>query len=161
MSRVVPTLACPNLSWTILGWTPWRSLNVRHWLNSLNQKGNKPATISVRYRSANRFFGWCVAEEERTDNPVDRVDPPKIPDTIQAYYQPNEVEKVLKAIGRATAHDLRDSAMIMVLYDSGVRTAELGGMKAEDLDWRDRTILVTGKASKQRGYLLGIRRRKP
>ena len=56
---------------------------------------------------------------------MDHVDPPKIPETIQAYYQPNEVEKALKAIARATPHDLRDSAMIMVLYDSGVRIAEL------------------------------------
>ena len=129
--------------------------HVRHWLNSLHQKGNKPATVSVRYRSVNRFFKWCKSEEERTDNPMDHVDPPKIPNTIQAYYQPNEVEKVLKAIGRATPHDLRDSAMIMVLYDSGVRTAELCGMKAVDLDWRDRTILVTGKASKQRRVSIG------
>ena len=99
--------------------------HVRYWLTRLHQKGNKPATVSVRYRSVNRFFKWCVDEEERTDNRMDHVDPPKIPETIQAYYQPNEVEKVLKAIGRATPHDLRDSAMIMVLNDSGVRIAEL------------------------------------
>ena len=29
---------------------------VRHWLTSLHQKGNKPTTVSVRYRSLNRFF---------------------------------------------------------------------------------------------------------
>ena len=34
--------------------------HVRHWLTSLHQKGNKPATMSVRYRSMNRFFSWCV-----------------------------------------------------------------------------------------------------
>ena len=32
--------------------------HVRHWLVSLHQKGNKPATISVRYRSVNRLFNW-------------------------------------------------------------------------------------------------------
>lgn len=108
--------------------------HVRHWLNILHKKDNKPATVSVRYRSANRFFSWCVAEEERTDNPMDRVDPPKIPDTIKAYYHHHEVEKVLKAIGRSTPHNLRDSAMILFHYDSGVRAAELCGMKVEDLD---------------------------
>ena len=59
---------------------------IRHWLTSLLQKGNKPATVSVRYRSLNRFFNWVVTEEERTDNPMDKVEPPKIPSTIQAYY---------------------------------------------------------------------------
>ena len=86
---------------------------------------------------------------------MDRVDPPKIPSEIQAYYQPHEVETVVKAIGRSTPHNLRDAAMVMVLYDSGVRAAELCGMKVDDLDWRDRTILVTGKASKQRRVSIG------
>ena len=59
---------------------------IRHWLTSLHQRGNKPATVSVRYRSLNRFFNWVVTEEECTDNPMDKVEPPKIPSTIQAYY---------------------------------------------------------------------------
>ena len=129
--------------------------HVRHWLTSLHQKGNKPATVSVRYRSLNRFFNWAVTEDERTDNPMDKVEPPRIPDTIQAYYQPQDVEAVAKAIVRATPHNLRDAAMIMTLYDTGVRAAELCGMKVEDLVWRDRTILVTGKASKQRRVSIG------
>ena len=86
---------------------------------------------------------------------MDRVDPPKIPDEIQAYYAPYEVETVVKGIGRSTPHNLRDAAMIMVLYDSGVRAAELCGMRANDLDGRDRTVFVTGKASKQRRVCIG------
>ena len=128
---------------------------IRHWLTSLHQRGNKPATVSVRYRSLNRFFNWVVTEEERTDNPMDKVEPPKIPSTIQAYYSPHDVETVIKGIGGATPHNLRDTAMIMTLYDTGVRAAELCGMKEEDLDWRDRTILVTGKAGKQRRVPIG------
>ena len=128
---------------------------VRHWLTSLHQRGNKPATVSIRYRSLNRFFGWCVKEQERADNPMNWVDPPKIPDEIQPYYQPHEVEQVVKAIDRASYHNLRDAAMVLTLYDSGVRAAELCGMKVDDLDWRDRTILVTGKASKQRRVSIG------
>ena len=86
---------------------------------------------------------------------MDQVEPPQIPDTIQAYYQPDDVEKVLKSIGRTTPHNLRDRAMILVLYDSGVRVAELCGMKMDDLDWRELTILVTGKAGKQRRVSIG------
>ena len=56
---------------------------VRHWLMSLHQLGNKPGDISVRYRAVKRFFKWAVQEEEREDNPIDRIDPPPIPDEIQ------------------------------------------------------------------------------
>ena len=72
---------------------------------------------------------------------MDRVDPPKISSEIQADYQTDDVEKLVKSIGRTTPHNLRDAAMVFVLYDTGVRAAELCGMKVEDLDWRDRTIL--------------------
>ena len=75
---------------------------IRHWLTSLHRKGNKPATVSARYRSLNRIFNWCVTEDEPASNPMNRVDPPKIPDIFQAYYQPQEVEAVVKAIGRHT-----------------------------------------------------------
>ena len=128
---------------------------VRHWLTSLYQQGNKPATVSIRYRSLNRFFRWCVEEDERADNPMNHVEPPRIPSEIQPYYQPDEVETVVKSINRSTSHNLRDTAMVMVLYDSVVRAAKLCGMKVSDLDWRDQTILVTGKASKQRRVGLG------
>ena len=135
--------------------------HIRHWLTSLHQKGNKPATVSIRYRSLNRFFGWCVAEEERTDNPMDRVDPPRIPSEIQAYYGAGEVATVIKAIPskKPTPYNLRDAAIILTLYDSGVRAAELCGMKVDDLDLRDGTIKVTGKASKQRRVGIGMKTR--
>ena len=128
---------------------------IRHWMTSLHQKGNKPGTVSVRYRSLNRFFNWAVTEEERSDNPMDKVEPPKIPSTIQAYYTPHEVETVIKAIGRSTPHNLRDIAMIMVLFDTGVRASELCGLKVADLSKKYETIEVTGKADKQRRLPIG------
>ena len=129
--------------------------HVRLWLMSLHKKGNKPGTVHVRYRSLNRFFRWCVDEEERHDNPMDRIDPPRLPSVIQPYYTPEDLQKVLKIIGRRTANDLRDKAIILTLFDTGVRAAELCGMRQEDLEWRDRTIFVTGKAGKQRRVSIG------
>ena len=47
--------------------------------------------------------------------------------------------------------------IILTLYDTGVRAAELRGMGTEDIDWRIRTIFVTGKADKQRRVSIGNR----
>ena len=129
--------------------------HIRHWLTSLHQKGNKPSTVSVRYRSVSRFFNWCVEEGEREDNPMERVDAPRIPDTIQAYYMPHNVEAVVKVIDLGTPHDHRGAAIVMTLFDTGVRAAELCGMKFENLNWEEGTILVTGKADKQRRVSFG------
>ena len=129
--------------------------HVRHWLSSLYQAGNKPGGVHVRYRAVNRFFRWCVAEEERPDNPMDHISPPRLPDVIQPYYGPQEVEEVLKTTGRKTGYALRDSAVILCLFDTGVRAAELCGMRANNVNWRDLSITVTGKADKQRRVSFG------
>ena len=71
--------------------------HVRHWLSSLHQIGNKPASVHVRYRSVNRFFKWCVKEGEREDNPVDYIDPPRLPQVIQPFYEAQDVEAILKS----------------------------------------------------------------
>ena len=66
--------------------------HVRHWLSSLYKAGNKPGGVSVRYRAVNRFFRWSVGEGERADNPMDAIEPPKIPDTLQPHYTGEDVE---------------------------------------------------------------------
>ncbi len=129
--------------------------HVRHWLSSLHQNGNKPASVHVRYRSVNRFFKWCVKEGEREDNPVDYIDPPRLPQVIQPFYNPSDVEVVLKAIGTQNPYALRDTGVVLTLFDTGVRASELCGMKVEDLDWKELSIKVTGKAGKQRYVGIG------
>ena len=74
---------------------------------------------------------------------MDRVDAPRIPATSQAYYLPHEVEVVVKAIDLVTPHDNRDAAIIMILFDTGVRAAELCGMKLASFNREEGTILVT------------------
>ena len=87
---------------------------------------------------------------------MDNIDPPQLPDEIQPYYQPEEIRAVLKAIGNGRSiHEHRDKAIILALFDTGVRASELVGMLAENVDWREKSILVTGKAGKQRRVSIG------
>ncbi len=72
-----------------MGFPPLATMDkdhVRHWLTSLYRAGNKPGGVHVRYRAINRFFRWCIAEGERPDNPVDSIDPPRLPDVIQPIF---------------------------------------------------------------------------
>ena len=49
------------------------SEHVREFVGNLYASGNRPATVSNRYRALKRFFGWLRDEGERTDNPLDRI----------------------------------------------------------------------------------------
>ncbi len=140
------------------GLTEVTTEHLREWFNDLYQRGNKPATVSVRYRAMQQFFKWLVTEGERKDNPLERVAPPKVPEELQPDYKPEDIEAILAAIP-ANSKDpllLRDRAILLTLYDTGLRGAELCGVMVDDLDWRELTITVRqGKAGKQRVVSIG------
>lgn len=112
----------------------------------------------MRYRSIARFYKWLVAEGERRDDPMQRIPAPRIPQTLQPHYTAEEVRRVLAPFS-PTSRDpliLRDRAIILTLFDTGVRGAELCGAELEDLDLRQFTIAVRqGKAGKQRRVAVG------
>jgi integrase/recombinase XerC len=132
--------------------------HLREWFNDLYQRGNKPATVSVRYRALQQFFKWMVVEGERQENPLARVAPPKVPEVLQATYDPKDLETILNLIPQ-TARDLltlRDRALLLFLYDSGVRGAEACGIMEDDVDWGELTVIIRqGKGGKQREVAIG------
>ncbi len=54
--------------------------HIREWLNALRERGNKPATVNTRYRAASAFYQWLVKEGEVRENPVARIEPPRVPE---------------------------------------------------------------------------------
>ena len=67
-----------------------------------------------------------------------------------------DVERLLEAAGYAgTALALRDRALLEVLYATGARISEAVGLDVDDLDLLDKTVLLTGKGSKQRRVPVG------
>ena len=133
--------------------------HIREWLNSLRERGNKPATVNTRYRAVSAFYQWLVKEGEIRENPVARIEPPRVAETVQVYYEAQEVEAVLRALrGRRVrgVDAARMRAIVVVLFDTGLRASELCGLKVADLNWDNQTILVRrGKGGDDRVVSLG------
>jgi integrase len=101
--------------------------------------------VNTRYRSANAFFNWLVTEGEIQGNPLTRIAPPRIPEAVQPYYTQEDVQKVLKALNgrRLKGVDAaRPRTIVLVLFDTGLRTSELCGLRTEDVDWDSQTVTV-------------------
>jgi integrase/recombinase XerD len=127
--------------------------HLREWFRSLYEQGCQGSTVSVYYRAAAVFYKWLVAEGERPDNPLSRIPPPRVEVKIQAHYTPEDVALVLKRLPHATRdwRALRNRAIVLTLYDTGLRGAELCGLRREDLDLRDLGLRVQrGKGGKWR-----------
>jgi site-specific recombinase XerD len=115
----------------------------------------KPATASVRYRALHSFFKYGVDEGELTRSPMDRMTPPHIPDQPVAVVRDDEVRALLATCVSRQLEDLRDKAIILMLYDTGMRRAELLGLRLADLDLDQQVAFVTGKGRRERACPFG------
>jgi len=131
--------------------------HLREFLGNLYARGNKPATVSNRYRALRRFFDWLREEGEVSESPMSRIKPPQVPAQVLPHYDAGEVEAMLRACDHSTLAGARDRAIILMLFDTGMRGGELAGLNLADLDLGRGTVLVRGKGGRERVVSIGSR----
>jgi len=129
--------------------------HLREFFGALYAIGNKPATVSNRYRALKRFFSWLREEGEVTDNPLTRIKSPHIPSQVLPHYAANEIEGIVRVCNPNTLSGARNKAIVLMLLDTGMRASELLGLDFEDIDFERGTALVRGKGGKQRMVSIG------
>jgi len=103
-------------------------------------------TVNTYCRGVKAFWAWLKAEGITTKNPLAAVPAPKLPKRLPKTYTEEEMSRVLRA---AEGSD-RDSAMVYLFLDSGMRLGELAGLNKADVDTRAGQAKVLGKGSKER-----------
>ena len=93
----------------------------------------KPATAHNRYRALHRFFRWCGAEGKLKASPVANMKPPAIPEAPPDVLGEDQLRRLLKACEGPGFAERRDSAILRLLLDTGIRWGELAGPKIENI----------------------------
>jgi len=118
--------------------------DIRRWLMS---RDIKPVSVGIDVKNLRTFFRWVVDEGYRQDDPMDRISTPRVPEPPPRALRRAEIHRLLEAAKQSP----RDTAIILVLIDSGIRASELGSLTREDLDLEDLSITVKfGKGGKGR-----------
>jgi site-specific recombinase XerD len=117
----------------------------------------KPATASVRYRALQTFFRWAVAEGELEASPMATMRPPHVPETPPNVYTDDEIHRLLAACEGRAFEDRRDTAIVRLFLDTGMRLAEAAGLRVADVDLEQNIALVLGKGRRQRACPFGRR----
>jgi integrase/recombinase XerD len=101
------------------------------------------------------FFHFLVSEDLATADPTSTLMAPRTGRPLPAVLQLAQVERLLAAAAGSEPVNLRDRAILEVLYGCGVRVSELCGLDLPDLDPADASLRVRGKGSKQRVLPIG------
>ena len=115
----------------------------------------RPNTASNRYRCLQVFFKWAVEEGEIEESPMRAMKPPHVPDVPVPVLTDDQVTRLLKACDGKGFDERRDTAMIRLFLDAGLRRNELTSMKVEDVDWDHNVVLVLGKGRRPRSAPFG------
>ncbi|MBE0599076.1 MAG: site-specific tyrosine recombinase XerD [Desulfuromonadales bacterium] len=101
------------------------------------------------------FHKFLLTEGVAATNPTTRIEAPKSLHPLPHTLSPSEVERLLAAPVGEESRDLRDRAMLEILYATGLRVSELVGLQLGDLQLDIGYLIAFGKRSKQRIIPLG------
>ncbi len=135
--------------------------HVRSWLANIQSTGASRATLARRIVSIRAFTYWAASEGWIISDIGANLAIPKPHKTLPEVLSHSETDIVLQAIqakrdSQPTALNIRDLAMIEVLYASGIRVSELCGLRLADFDQSRYTLQVLGKGNKERVVPIGI-----
>ena len=115
----------------------------------------RPASAANRYRSLQQFFKWLVDEGEVRESPMARMKPPTIPETPPPVIRQEDQRKLMAACSGSGFDERRDTAILLLLVDTGIRRAEIAGLRLEDIDWDHEVAAVVGKGRRPRTIAFG------
>jgi site-specific recombinase XerD len=132
--------------------------HVRRFLAHLATRRYARTTIARKASAVRAFFTDAVRRGELERSPATGIAPPKRPKTLPKALSAAGLSRVLDALPTDTPLDLRDRALLEVLYASGVRVAELAALTTADLPQGD-FMRVVGKGERERVVPLGAQAR--
>jgi len=118
----------------------------------IGNRGYARSAVRRKIAALRSFYRFLKAEGKRQDDPAVDLEPPGRDKLLPKVLKEREVERLLRTpAGWQTQWlNVRDRAIMELLYASGIRRAEVVSINLEDIDLSTRTIRVMGKGRKQR-----------
>ncbi len=147
----------------LLRWTGERRIELKalseedleRYFNSLRRSKHAASTIARAVATTRGFTAFLVEEGQLDVDPAARLRGGRRGRTLPKPLGEREVFALLDSIPDETALDLRDRALLELLYSTGARVSEAVGLDLSDLDFDEELVLLRGKGSKQRLVPLG------
>lgn len=113
------------------------------------------STVATRYRGLQQLMRWLVDEGEVQTSPMAKIRPPHLPERATPVLTDDELRRLVKACEGRDFDARRDMAIIRLFLDTGMRRAELAGLRLADLDLNLEVARVIGKGDRGRACPFG------
>jgi site-specific recombinase XerD len=128
--------------------------HVETWINT-QLAAFKPATANQRFRSLQQLFKWLTEEGEIPASPMAKMKQPSVPPSLVPVVNDDDLRRLLATVDGKDFDARRDSAILRLLIDSGMRLGEIAGLRMTDLDRELEVAIVIGKGSRPRACPYG------
>ncbi|MDE6409754.1 MAG: tyrosine-type recombinase/integrase [Muribaculaceae bacterium] len=128
--------------------------DIRAWIGTL-AKTDSSSTLRRKTQSLRAYFRWLLKQGKIGANPAADVTLAKKGKHLPEFVRENEMEELLASTPPAESEEdsiisARNRLIISILYSTGIRQAELLGLKDSDISFSSKEAKVTGKRNKQR-----------
>ena len=135
-----------------LSWESVDSDIIRDWMESMMDKGDMASTVNNCLSAVRSFFRFAMSRRLVSRDPAYAIKGPKKQKPLPQFVREDEMDRLIDVseMWSDTYQDLRARTIIILFYETGIRLAELIGLKDNDIDFATRQLKVTGKRNKQR-----------
>lgn len=128
---------------------------LERYLAELRAEGLAASTIARRLAAVRAFFRHRVLVGAAAENPAADVALPRRARRLPRTLSPGEAERLVEAASGTKPRDLRDRALVELLYGAGLRVSEAVGLERGGVDLDERLVRSIGKGGKERIVPLG------
>ena len=124
---------------------------IRSWIISLMEGGYGNRTVNRKIASLKSYYKFLLRKGQITSSPLAAHRPLKTDRKLEVPFSVQEMQKLLSDWNHDEGFEgLRDRLIVELFYTTGIRRAELIGIRINDLDLPGGTLKVLGKRNKQR-----------
>ncbi|MCD1629759.1 MULTISPECIES: site-specific tyrosine recombinase XerD [Marinobacter] len=132
-----------------------RRTDLLAWMSRGLADGIKTSTAARRLSGIRRFYRFLLREGLIAEDPTLRIDSPRLPRRLPDTLTEDDVDALLTEPDPQEPIELRDRAMLEILYGCGLRVSELTGLTVDQVNLRQGVVRISGKGGKERLVPLG------
>ena len=141
-------------------WDEIKQADIRRCVATLHRQGLSGKSLQRWLSSIRSLYKFLCRFDRATNNPAIGIPAPKTSKRLPRTLNVDELNQLLSTGGKETSAaddrlNVRDNAMMELMYACGLRLSELSSLNMQDIDWQQQIIQVMGKGQKQRRLPFG------